>query len=390
MSTSTIEMMHPCGQRVRLRLSDAFKSPICPKCKRPVTLSFWQKLQARAAGAKKPPASQQPMLPNITTSRQSGVKYEFSGTGFSDFYQEMFGGTRRESGRQSGGGRSGTPSAFQKAQWSKVSTSPSASADFQAQLEMLARTAWTNPGPITKHFLFKPTLPLSRDEAVVERAVKDMYDHARRWATGFEIPYHIPHLRLSSLSDAAGMFKSDEYGWTTIEIAHEFFGWPAAIWLILAHEICHHILNQTGLADRLNPTRNERMTDTAMFICGFGEIALAGKDCVRRSGQNGGYVSSHLGYLQDAEYQYAYHWVIAARACNQMPGLKGVAVSHPEIANRFRISGSVERAMARLKARIPDFDTRQRQLKYYRSKFPGESEESIVERILDDLERDRR
>ena len=234
LSTSTIEIKHSCGKIVRLNLVYAFHNPICPQCKGALELSLWQKLRARALGAKKPTQPQ----------KSSG---SFTTGDLDSLFHASFGGR---------------------------SAPPSASAEFDALLAMLARSAWTKPGPNTEEFLFKTTLPIIRDEKVVEQTVKDMYEHARRWATGFEIPYHVPRLRIVSVLDAAGMFKSDEHGWTTIEIEKEFFNWPAAVWVILAHEICHHFLYQTGLADRLDSTRNERMTDAAMFICGFGKIAF--------------------------------------------------------------------------------------------------------------------
>jgi len=59
---------------VRLQLTDALRQPICPKCKKSITVPWWQKLHARSHGAKA--SSTQERSP-ILRSRGGSIK-EFS------------------------------------------------------------------------------------------------------------------------------------------------------------------------------------------------------------------------------------------------------------------------------------------------------------------------
>jgi hypothetical protein len=266
---------------------------------------------------------------------------------------------------------------------------PSAGSEFKEALEKLARRAWTNQPPASSsHFLFVPERLIIRDEDVLNAALAALYGHARRWASGLEIPYHIPRLRISRGSRNAGQFEIDGEGWLAIDLSAEFLDLPKALWLILAHEVCHHILAQSGLTDNYDSSRNERLTDIAMFVCGFGGLAKAGQTFIRRT--DSGYLKTHLGYLKPAEYAYAYHWVIAARCNNRLAGMSGVTAVHSQLAAGFVVVDAAASFLERLKARVPDSATRQRLLNYYRGKYPTEPNDEIYERIIDSYERDRR
>lgn len=114
---------------------------------------------------------------------------------------------------------------------------------------------------------------------------------------------------------AAGMFEVDEEGWVTIKVSPDFFQDKLAAQAIFAHEVCHYILSNSGIR-KSNFELNERYTDLCMFVCGFGEIFLAGYK--RQAAQND-YRSGHrLGYLTDAEYQFAHQYVIQLRQSKEL------------------------------------------------------------------------
>jgi hypothetical protein len=266
---------------------------------------------------------------------------------------------------------------------------PSADLEVKGALEELAHLAWKNqPSSSSSNFLYAPDLLLIRDEDVLSAALTALYGHARRWAPGLQIPYHVPRIRISQRSQHAGQFEVDGEGWLTIELSAEFLSLPKALWVILAHEVCHHILALSGLADNYNTSRNERLTDIAMFVCGFGSLAKAGQTTIRRT--DSGYLKTHLGYLKAGEYAYAYHWVIASRLGNRLPGMGGVIATYPQLAMGFVTVDPAAALLERLKAQVPDSATRQRLLTYYQDKYRGESDSVIFDRIIDSYERDRR
>jgi hypothetical protein len=228
---------------------------------------------------------------------------------------------------------------------------------------------------------------LIRDEAVLNEAVQALYAHARSWAGGLDIPYHIPRLSVTSCSrDTAGQFVVDE-GWTSIEIARDFIDTPRAVWLIMAHEVCHHILEQSGLANRNNRLANERQTDLLMFVCGFGQLAKNGYEMTQHF--QSGFVRSHLGYLAANEHAFAFDWVVAARCANQLGGMQGVAPKSATIAAGFEMQSDDAAALQLLASRVADSSARQRLLRDYRHKHPHVPLIDLVQMIVDDVTRDR-
>lgn len=55
-----------------------------------------------------------------------------------------------------------------------------------------------------------------------------------------------------------------------------------------------------------------------MFVCGFGEIVRRGHSVVLQG--HGRYGQSHLGYLDSHECDTAYHYVVAKRKSEHLPG----------------------------------------------------------------------
>ena len=263
--------------------------------------------------------------------------------------------------------------------------------DIPELLGTLAHKAWTvekTRQHVEGGFLFNPATKLSGEESNISAALQSLYIHAREWAPGLEVPYNIPKLRLTGLLDAAGQFEVDGDGWLTIRMSPEFLSNPATMWLILAHEVCHHILTQSGLDEQSNKIRNERKTDLTMFVCGFGGLVQAGYTNVRRTPT--GYLQTHLGYLDANEYSHAFHWVISARHANGLAGVERMQVSYPDLASGFKIVDVVTALSQKLRTRIYDAGIRERLIKYYRDKFPDDSEEERINRIIDGYERDRR
>jgi hypothetical protein len=96
----------------------------------------------------------------------------------------------------------------------------------------------------------------------------------------------------------------------TIKVSPDFFDDGLAAQAILAHEVCHYILENSGIRQR-DFELNERYTDLCLFICGFGQIFLAGYK--RELAQNQYRPGHRLGYLSDAEYKFASEYVVKLR-----------------------------------------------------------------------------
>lgn len=336
-----LDIRHKCSVvrrdiTVRLKLADALRQPICPKCKMAISIPWWRKFQASLHGAK-------------SGVRQGSIRSQTLKT---------------------------DPEALKE------------SADLRAFLEWFAEIAWTHKLKPSGCFLFDSKSSLSCSNDAVNQALKTLYQHARVWAPGFDVPYHIPQVRIGSLHDAVGTFRVDRDGWTRIDVTRETFQTPNAVWLTLAHEICHHILEQSGLADKLNTKRNERMTDIAMFICGFGNLVMNGHTSVRQTAS--GYARTHLGYLETSEYSFAHHWVIAARGNNKLRGMDGIFACYPQLAKGFAIATELDLLMKRLKELLPDERVRARLLRQYQIQNPRSSEADAVQGVIDEYLTDRR
>ena len=139
----------------------------------------------------------------------------------------------------------------------------------------------------------------------IQKSFEILYNHARKWAPGFNIPFSLPEIKILPFDegDISGQFCMKEN--PTVTIAQKYLVNPIALRLIIARESCHHILNLSSLEDS-NRTKNERRTDLTMYICGFGKIALEGYiniECEYNKTK-----IMHLGYLSSDENQQAYKW----------------------------------------------------------------------------------
>src|SRR5262245_15901454 len=265
-----------------------------------------------------------------------------------------------------------------------------ASHEIERLLQELGQRAWRKE---TRHpagsFLLAPsTLGKGTDAEALRANLSVLYEHARRWAPGLIVPYHVPRVRLSEVLANPGQYNVDSDGWVAIEVSTAFASRDQALAVVLAHEACHHILDLTGLDDKRDRVRTERMTDLAMFICGFGDIVRSGRTSVRQTAS--GYVKTHLGYLESSDYEYAYEWVIGARVANGLPGMIGSRLASTAMPTNFQLPDPGERLKRELASRILDGRARERVIRHYQTRYPSEPDDQLLKRIIEDYERDSR
>jgi hypothetical protein len=240
-----------------------------------------------------------------------------------------------------------------------------AGSNIRSKLDRLANAAWGTREEIAhKAFLLDPSdLRGLSHEAMVTRLLA----HTRDIAPRLNVPRLTPRVAIEPLVSAAGQFVEQD-GWVSIAVATNFFRDESAALAILCHELCHYVLNASGIREQ--PTEeNERLTDAAMFVFGLGGIFLSGY----RRAPSGEYRPGHrLGYLSDAEYRYADRYVEHLRASSE------------------RFASNEEEAMRRLQAAVHDRGARERLLTANRKKYPSKSQAEIIEAILDDLAKDNR
>ena len=176
------------------------------------------------------------------------------------------------------------------------------------QLHRLARIAWAPCGPPdSMDFLLDPSLlPEPSTARLMEQSLGALYGHALKWARGFEVPFRVPKVAVKGHGDAAGQYQVDGDGYLFIDITPGLLRYPSAVLAVLAHEACHHIIDISGLNTHRQEI-DEPTTDLAMFVCGFGQVFRAGQS--RLGGGGGNWQKSHLGYLTETQYAFAYQWV---------------------------------------------------------------------------------
>ena len=91
--------------------------------------------------------------------------------------------------------------------------------------------------------------------------------------------------------------------------------------------------------------------------------------------------------LVDFDYSIAAR-KIAARCANRLAGMNGVASKHPQLAATFSLAN--DDTSRRLKALIPDPLARKRLFDRFQMLHPAETSKQIYDRIIDEIERDRR
>ncbi len=238
----------------------------------------------------------------------------------------------------------------------------------QWQLGELAKMAWTTEESF-RHPQFLLNLSDFAYTTAPGQVVEILLRHARRIAPGFEVPYMVPRVLVEPIPFAAGQFEVDEEGWVTIKVGSDFFEDKLAAQAILAHEVCHYILGNSGIR-KSDRELNERYTDLCMFVCGFGQIFLAGYK--RETAQHEYRPGHRLGYLTDAEYEFAQRYVMQLRQSNELAP-----------------SSELDRLKKRLAQLIHDANTCQRMIEAARRRHPHKSEIDLYRDEIYRLERDR-
>jgi hypothetical protein len=172
-----------------------------------------------------------------------------------------------------------------------------------------------------------------------------------------------------ALIDAGGQFKTSD-GWVSVKLANPLLSARKAIRAILAHEVCHYILANSGIREA-DFNENERLTDACIFVCGLGRLFLDG---YKSEVANGEYRAGHrLGYLTDAEYNFASRYTRDLRSNNSL-----------------RLLTPAEQLRDRVASRITDKYARERLIQHAKAKYPEKSDAEIYEFVIDSFERDQR
>lgn len=196
------------------------------------------------------------------------------------------------------------------------------------RLTKLARVAWAGSERANPSFVLASSrVTQPKDAESVSAVVGTYYAHARQWAPGFEVPFSIPKVTITALLESAGRYRVED-GYVHVDISRRFLNHPAASLAILAHEVCHHILDLSGIGTRI-PEIDEPTTDLAMFICGFGEVFIQGHSSLLLTPE--GWRDTHLGYLTLAQYHRCQEWVLNARGIVAPARPQAVARPVPQV-----------------------------------------------------------
>jgi hypothetical protein len=233
------------------------------------------------------------------------------------------------------------------------------------KIDRLAHSAWGTREDISRTpLVLQPRSLHGLDGAAIIGA---MLRHARHVAPRLNVPLLSPRVTVQPLCSAAGQFVEAD-GWVKITVGSAFFSDVLAAHAILSHELCHYVLNASGIRE---PSRveNERLTDAAMFVLGLGDTFLAGY----RKAPSAEYRAGHrLGYLSDAEYRFAAGYVQRLRLSND------------------QFVSTEQEAETRLRAVVHDPKKRASLIAAYRRRYASATSTEVVQRILDDIARDNR
>jgi hypothetical protein len=202
-----------------------------------------------------------------------------------------------------------------------------------------------------------------------EDGLRRMMKHAARIAPGLEVPLYTPVLRHSNTPiSTAGQFRVDEEGYTFIEVDNRFSLDMKASYAILSHELCHYILETSGIRET-DTSENERLTDICMFVLGFGHVFLQGyKRELARSLYHSDY---RIGYLSDDDYKELNAFVLKLRENGNLH----LSSREEELTTKI---------INRLHGNHSQFE---RYLRYWEKTHPDLSHIDRLEGILYDLER---
>ena len=251
------------------------------------------------------------------------------------------------------------------------------------RLHELARIAWLRSGPPNSvDFLLNPAvLPDSTLNRSMEQVLEIFYGHALKWASGFEIPFRVPKVGVKRLVGAVGQYRIDD-GYVLIDMSPNVLSCPPAFHAVLAHEACHHILDLSGLNTH-RPEVDEPMTDLAIFVCGFGEVFRRGQSTLAQMRND--WRTTHLGYLTQAQYDYAAWWVLNAH--QEQATSSDPDQTAPVRRSTVVVEAQRKKALARFGGDVRALD---RLLDRERKRNPNASELDMYCAVCEQLGRDRR
>lgn len=231
-------------------------------------------------------------------------------------------------------------------------------ADIRIKADKLIQLSWTDDSAKSESF----DIPFAqlRGEPP-NRIVSLLLDHVRRIAPKLNVPVQTPRIFIGTPKDAGGQFRVID-GTVSMTLSAELVEDRSATAAVLAHEVCHYILDSSGLNEEDN-AKNERLTDVCMFVFGFGEVFYNG---YKTETQVGEYRRGHrLGYLKDVEYSFLRRYVAQRRS--------GTLSNLDSETNRLR---------RQLLARTGDQRVADRLLKKARTSNPELSENELFEMVL--------
>jgi hypothetical protein len=133
---------------------------------------------------------------------------------------------------------------------------------------------------------------------------------------------------------------------------------------IICHEVCHYILYENEIKEN-NELDNELLTEVFAFVIGLGDVIDSGRDSVRSQ--------YTLGYLSASEYSWLWKHTEDKR-----------------IALDIKKQAEIATLLGQISHRIPEVAERKRLLAHYSEKFRHKDERWRLEKLLSDLERDRK
>lgn len=264
--------------------------------------------------------------------------------------------------------------------------------DLDTQIRQLAELAW-QPEPSQRY----PDFLLRSSEFNAVHSPVQMIDrllrHAENTAPGLKVPRTVPRVILEPLPGAGGQFVIDEKNAVSIHVDNRFFEDLVATQAILAHEVCHYILESSGFRYP-NTEINERYTDVCMFICGFGTIFLAGyKHELAFSNYRMGH---RLGYLSDDEYQIVDRFVLRLResrvplqADETWSSSFGQNLIKTKTLDSPQDSTHLQKLQQEFSRLIRDQAACRRLLNHAQQKYPAKSVIEIYELLIEQVKRDR-
>jgi hypothetical protein len=189
-------------------------------------------------------------------------------------------------------------------------TSRGAHDDIESKVLLLAKKSWGSRQDISSaQLVLEPARIAGR--LVHAELVGAMLRHVGRVAPALSVPMMTPRIVVEAVCDAAGQFVEED-GWVKIAVNSAFFHNMPAASAILCHELCHYVLSANGI--RQTPAlENERLTDTAMFVFGLGDIFMAGYKKAPREYRPG----HRVGYLTDEEFHFLRGYVPQLRGSEE-------------------------------------------------------------------------